>query len=123
MAKGVKTGGRKAGVPNRRTLQVEEIASRFSIDPFEVLMMVAAGDWKGMGYESPTRTSFAASGIEFEEPVIKISDRVSAAKEASKYLYSQRQAVTIDANKIHKMSDQEFEEFKKQTIEEFINGK
>ena len=116
--------GRPKGAQNYRTRKIEEIASKFSIDPFEVLMMIAAGDWQGLGYSAPTRTSFAASGIEFEEPVIKVSDRSNAAKEAAKYLYSQKQAVSIDINQIHKMSDQEFDDFKKKTIEEYIkNGK
>jgi len=88
-------GGRIKGVTNKRTRNIEEIAAKFSIDPFEVLMMVAAGDWKGLGYDSPMRTSFAASGIEFEELWIKLSDRVQAAKEASKYLYSQKQSVAL----------------------------
>lgn len=90
-----KSGGRQKGTPNKRNFKVEEIAAKFSIDPFEVLMMVAAGDWKALGYEGPTRTSFAASGIEFEEPWIKLSDRVQAAKEAAKYLYSQKQSVAL----------------------------
>jgi len=109
--------GRPKGSKNKHNKNVDEIAARYNLQPFEVLMMVAAGDWKGLGYDAPTRTSFAASGIEFEEPVIKISDRIHAAKEASKYLYSAKQAISIDVNQIHKMSDQEFEEFKKQTIE------
>lgn len=90
-------GGRPKGVKNTRTRLVEEIAAKFKLDPFEVLMMVAAGDWKGLGYEAEVRTSFAASGIEFEEPVIKLSDRVQAAKEASKYLYAQKQSVARGA--------------------------
>lgn len=87
--------GRPKGSKNQRTLMVEEIAAQFDIDPFQVLMMVAAGDWKGLGYDSATRTSFAASGIEFEEPNIKLSDRVTAAKEACKYLYAAKQSVAV----------------------------
>lgn len=86
---------RPKGSLNRRTRLVEEIAKQFDLDPFEVLMMVAAGDWKGLGYDSQMRTSFAASGIEFEEQWIKLSDRVTAAKEAAKYLYAAKQSVAI----------------------------
>lgn len=88
-------GGRPKGLKNVRTRIVEEIAAKFDLDPFEVLLMVAVGDWKGLGYAAETRISFAASGIEFEEPVIKLSDRVQAAKEAAKYLYSQKQSVAL----------------------------
>ena len=88
-------GGRPKGVKNLRTRTIEEIASKFNIDPFEVLMMVAVGDWQGLGYESKTKTTFTMQGIEVEEENIKLSDRVQAAKEASKYLYSQKQSVAI----------------------------
>ncbi len=57
--------------------------------------MFAKGDWKGLGYESETRTAFTSAGIEFEEPIIKPTDRLSAAKEAAKYLHSQKKAVDI----------------------------
>ena len=116
--------GRPKGATNIRTRTVDEIAAKFSVSPLEVLMMVSVGDWKGLGYQAETRTSFAASGIEFEEPVIKISDRVNASKEAVKYLYSQKQAISIDVNKLHKMTDDEFEAFKQETIKEYLaNGK
>lgn len=88
-------GGRKAGSKNKRTIIVEEIAARFDVDPFEVLMMVAAGDWKGLGFDSASKVSYTSAGIEFVEPNIKLSDRVQAAKEASKYLYSQKQSVAV----------------------------
>lgn len=86
---------RQKGSKNRRTQMIEDIAYRFDMDPFEILMMVACGDWKGLGYDSATKTSFAASGIEFEEPWIKLSDRVLAAKEAAGYLYSKKQSVAL----------------------------
>lgn len=93
--KGQKTGGRQKGSANKRTQLVEEIAARFDIDPFEVLMMVAAGDWEGLGYDMKSKISYTNAGIEFEEDHIKLSDRVQAAKEASKYLYSQKQSVAL----------------------------
>jgi hypothetical protein len=114
--------GRPRGATNERTRRVEEIADKYALDPFEVLLMIASGDWKGLGYESATRTSFTNAGIEFEEPVIKISDRGNAAKEAARYLYSQKQAVSIDINKLHKMTDDEFEAFKNKTIEDYLNN-
>lgn len=87
--------GRPKGCKNKRTLTVEMIAENFHLDPFEVLMMVAAGDWKGLGFDAPSHTTFAASGIEYEELWIKLSDRVQAAKEAAKYLYSQKKSVEL----------------------------
>lgn len=90
----------RKGVKNRRTWKVEEIADRYmedgsKLDPFEVLLMVAAGDWESLGFEAKSKISYTNAGIEFEEPNIKLNDRVQAAKEAAKYLYSQRQSVAI----------------------------
>jgi hypothetical protein len=114
--------GRPKGSQNKRNQEVGEIAAKYNLSPFEVLMMVATNDWKGLGYDSATRTSFTSAGIEFEEPVIRIQDRTTAAKEACKYLYSQKQAVTVDVNAIHKMTDEEFEKFKQKTLEEYLNS-
>lgn len=90
-----KTGGRSKGTPNKRTLLVEEMAAKYGVDPFEVLLMVATGDWKGLGFDAASKVSYSNAGIEFEEPNIKLSDRVQAAKEAAKYLHSQKQSVAI----------------------------
>lgn len=96
--KGKKTGGRAKGTVNKRTQLVEDIAAKFDIDPFEVLMMVAAGDWEGLGFDAASKISYTSAGIEFEEPNIKLTDRVQAAKEASKYLYSQKQSVALSSD-------------------------
>lgn len=78
---GNKTGGRKKGTPNVREFRAEDIAAKFDIDPLEVLFMIAAADWKGLQLAN--------------EDVIKLSDRANAAKELSKYLYSQKQSVAL----------------------------
>jgi hypothetical protein len=91
-------GGRPKGVKNTRTRLVEEIASRFKLDPFEVLLMITNNDWKGLGYASETQiTGYSPNGDPIEQERIKLADRVQAAKEASKYLYSQKQAVALSA--------------------------
>lgn len=92
MPKG-KRGGRQKGSINKRTKLVEEIAARFKLDPFEVLMMVSNGDWKGLGYPAQSKVSYSPAGIEFEEDYIKLSDRVAASKDAAKYLHSPKQAI------------------------------
>lgn len=94
MAKGTKTGGRKPGTRNKAPSKklilqtAEEIAAQHKLDPFEVLMMVASGDWEGLGYDSETETCYTAQGIEFERKNITLADRVAAAREANKYLRS-----------------------------------
>jgi hypothetical protein len=88
-------GGRPKGVKNIKTFNVEEIASRFALDPFEVLMMVVNNDWKGLGFDAPAKISYTNAGIEFEEPHVKMPERVAAAGKASRYLYAEKKAVEL----------------------------
>jgi len=87
--------GRPKGAKNKRNYIVERIAAKFELDPFEVLMMIAVGDWKGLGFEAKTRTTFTPQGIEVEEEVIPIAQRCIAAKEATKYLYTPKTKVEL----------------------------
>ena len=41
MAKGIKTGGRKAGTPNRATADVKAIAGQYSTEAVEILIGIA----------------------------------------------------------------------------------
>jgi hypothetical protein len=92
--KGLKTGGRKKGSKNI-LFKAELIAQKYNMDPFEVLMQIACGDWKALGFDAKTKTAWLASGIEFEEDAVKLGDRLQAAKEACKYLHSTKQAVEM----------------------------
>lgn len=94
--------GRPKGAKNKRSLKVEEIAARFDIDPFEVLMMIAAGDWKGLGFEEKTHTTFTPQGIEVEEENVPVAQRCMAAREAVKYLHTQKHHIR------HEISEEEF---------------
>lgn len=87
--------GRPKGSKNKHTFQVEEIAQKYDLEPFEILTMIAMGDWKGMGFEAKTKTTFTMNGIEVEEENIPLKDRVMAAKECAKYLYSAKQAIAL----------------------------
>lgn len=91
--KGKKTGGREKGTPNKRSFEVEEIAAKFEMDPFEVLMMFVCNDWEGLGYEGPTRTIVTAKMMEIEVLNISPDMRLTAAKEASKYLHAQKKSL------------------------------
>lgn len=86
---------RPKGAKNKRNLEVEEIALRFDMNPFEVLMMIAAGDWKGLGFEEKTHTTFTPQGIEIEEQNISVGERGKAAAACCKYLYSAKQSVEV----------------------------
>lgn len=98
MAKGMKTGGRVKGTKNKRTFNAEELFRELDFDPLELLIHVAAGNWQALGFEGPTKISYTSAGIEFEEQNIPLKERVTAAKEASKYLYSQKQSVALSTD-------------------------
>lgn len=74
--------GRKAGTPNKSAVDLQEIADRIGVNIFEVLCLIAKGDMAALG----------------EEKKIDINARLGAAKEAAKYLYSQRKAVELSGS-------------------------
>ncbi len=82
---------RPKGAKNKRSIEVEIIASKFDKDPFEILMMIASGDWRGLGFETKTKTTFSPQGIEIEEENVPIAQRAFAAKEATRYLHAPKQ--------------------------------
>lgn len=87
--------GRPKGSKNKHSFQVEELAQTFDVEPFEILMRIATGDWKFFGFKSATETVYTAQGIEMEQLAIPIKDRGAAAAKACAYLYSQKQAVQL----------------------------
>lgn len=95
--KGKKTGGRQKGSLNKRTQLVEDIAARFDLDPFEVLMLFMMGDWKALGYENECYFAEKPDGEIKMGYVIPPELRMNAAKEASKYLYAQKKAVELSS--------------------------
>lgn len=82
-SRGYKTpgSGRVKGVINKKTMGLLERAQACGCDPFDVLLMFSANDYVGLGYKT--------------EDMISPEMRLNAAKEASKYLYSQRRAVEV----------------------------
>lgn len=93
-----KTGGRKKGSPNKRTRELIERADAIGVDPFEILLRFAKGDWKGLGYESETMTKIAAGGVKVEIERIDPELRMKAAAEAAQYLYPKRKAIELKSD-------------------------
>lgn len=95
---GKRHGGRAKGTPNKDVMPLIERAKALGIDPFEILLRFAAEDWKGLGYEARTKTSFTSAGIEFDEFIIKPELRGKCAAEACQYIHAKRKAIenTID---------------------------
>jgi len=87
--------GRPKGSKNVRSFQAEIIADRLGIDPLEVLLRFAKGDWKGLGYDSEVYHLETESGAVKEAFVITPNMRLTAAKEAVKYLHAAKQSVAV----------------------------
>jgi len=86
---GNRLGGRPKGARNKRSLQVEIIAQKFT-DPFKLLMLFAEGDWKALGYDSEVYVKEDAKGSTTIGYTITPEMRLAATKEACQYLYPKR---------------------------------
>lgn len=91
---------------------------QLGVDPFDILLFFAKGDWKSLGYEAASTTSFTSAGIEYEEPIIKPELRMHAAKEACQYVLPKRKATEMtvvdearmkEIERMSEMSDAELE--------------
>jgi hypothetical protein len=86
--------GRKKGQPNKNTLDVMQKCKELGVDPLEIMLRFAAGDWKGLGYKEEKRVvGIGPKGLLIEDYVIDAGLRQKSAKDVSEYLYAKRKAV------------------------------
>lgn len=86
--------GRKKGTKNKRSAELFELAEEIGVNPFEVMLFFAKGDWKGLGYEAKSFISgYSNSGDPIEKLYISSDQRLEAAVQASKYLYPQLKSI------------------------------
>lgn len=94
MAKGIKTGGRKKGSKNKRSWDARVLADKLGVDPLEVLLNFAKRDWEALGYKSPEFVvGYSKDGDPITEEVCNPNRQLNAARDASKYLYSQLKSI------------------------------
>lgn len=113
MAKGRKTGGRKKGSVNKKTLALAERAEALGVDPWEVLLLYCKGDWQALGYKSATFIRYTQAGAN-EEYTIPPDLRFKAVQEANEYLHPKRKALEITETKheerpLEDLSDEELD--------------
>lgn len=111
--------GRKKGTRNKNSLPLLEMAEKLQINPFEVLLLFAAGDWKRLGYESKIMTTDTQYGVK-ENYTIDPAVRARAAAEAAHYLYPKLKATEI---KITNEDDDGAEELSDEELEAYTFGK
>lgn len=90
-----KVGGSRKGIPNKDTTYLMELLSKHNFDPAELLILVAKGDYKALGYDRPTYTKQGYQGIEMEEYHITMDHRIDASKTLTAHVYPKRKAVEI----------------------------
>lgn len=93
-----KNGGRKKGTPNKITRDLFEKAEELGVNPFEILLRFAKGDWAGLGYNSPTKTISAGMGITIEVDQIDSEIRMQAAAKACEYLFPKRKSIDVTSD-------------------------
>lgn len=87
----VKTGGRKKGSLNKRTLELNEILSKYDANPAEILALIMLGDESRL--KMMKRISIDSEGNIIELPPITPEMQLTAAKELIKYAYPQKKAI------------------------------
>lgn len=97
MAKGKKTGGRRPGAINKSTVPAHELAAKLGVNPLEILLMFANGDWEGLGYDNETYVSENAQGATKIGYTIPPELRAKAAGQASDYLYAKLKALELSS--------------------------
>ncbi len=109
-----KKGGRKKGTRNKDAAPVMQRAEQLGIDPFEILLLFAAGDWKKLGYKKETIIRYSKD-CQNEYLTIDPAVRARSAAEACQYLYPKRKAIEVEEiNKrnrpLAKLTDEELDE-------------
>jgi hypothetical protein len=86
-------GGRKKGTPNKDKIELLAKAQELGVDPFEVLLLFAKGDWKALGYDSEKYVASESDHGSIYKWTIEPSVRAKCASEACQYLYAKRKAI------------------------------
>lgn len=107
-------GGRPKGALNRSKSGPQELAKKLKVDPLEILLLMSAGKWKELGFETEQVAVYTkdCSNMEYRIP---IAVRAKAAGDACKYLYAQLrniegkvETVTVDRPLAH-LSNEELD--------------
>ena len=125
MANPLGIGGRKKGTPNKNRQVLLDKAKELGVDPFQILLLFAKGDWKALGYDSAeTVTAITKDGQKIFADRISPELRQKSAKDASEYLYPKRKAVELTGEDggpvdFNNVSKDEID----QRIKELLSGK
>lgn len=110
---GTKTGGRKKGTPNKNTQELIELSDQLGINPFEILLHFAAGNYAELGLKE-YQTKSAGMGKTFMELSVLPEMRLDAAYKASQFLYPKRKAAEVEKKRSSTITFISKDEFNKE---------
>ncbi len=87
--------GRRAGTKNKRTEEAQALCERLGVDPLEILLLMAKGDWKALGYEDKQKLIPIGDGQTLLVDRIDEQLRQKAAKDALPYVRPQLKSVEL----------------------------
>jgi hypothetical protein len=87
--------GMKKGQVCRDRQALLDKAKELGVDVFEILLRFAAGDWKGLGYETDGQTVNTAGGGSYWQYWISPETRQKSAADASQYILPKLKAVEL----------------------------
>lgn len=85
--------GKEKGTLGKFNREAAKKAEELGVDPFVILLHFANNNWKQLGYKSEHGVRYSVSGDPYDVPMIEPELRVSAAKEACKYIIPQLKSV------------------------------
>lgn len=94
----MKTGGRKKGIPNKTTIQLEERARALGVDFFEIICLFAKGDWQALGYTEERYVTGSNDHGTFHKYTIDPAIRAKCALDGANFLYPKRKAVEMSSD-------------------------
>jgi hypothetical protein len=93
-----KTGGRQKGTLNKFTWNVQQMAEDLGVNPFEIMLKIAANDWRGLGYENEFTFVATASGDVKSMPYITLKDRLEASSKLAPFIAPTKKAVEVSTD-------------------------
>lgn len=87
-----KTGGRAKGTTNKDKQALAERAKALGVDPFQILLLFAAGNWKALGYPEEFDHKSTKDGM-VSVRVISADLRGKCASEACQYIHPKKKAI------------------------------
>lgn len=91
---------RPKGSVNKRSDDAKQLSEDLGIDPLEILLYFAKGDWASLGYDGPYKVYTTDEGIEVKVERISSQDRQKAAADACPYIYPRRKAVEVKDQRV-----------------------